>query len=226
LRLPGDTPQIFSFKAESANSSKESSTKVKEAFAKILLILCLISLGGFDLFVAQELLQRDLDVWCRCIIYHISQLHKLPLPHHLDLPQEQIQVQVLFLLRELHSVVSGIRTYIPHWFIKSPTFTARDYIMLYGLLCGVRTATSQEFSTIDLRGLQDTILRSRLFLKLTDGKRIQRGYFNDFNKLGRYLVNSLPIIHSQWVRLCHSMQRGEANRSQASSATTVEGIRC
>jgi hypothetical protein len=181
---------------------QHSPREVKEAYARNALLLCLNLLGEFESSLAQRLLYRDLDDWCRCILQCVGQLHMLPLPHHLPFTDRcQIELQILSLLRELYCISGGTIANQQNRFNPGSTdLTPLDNLILYGLTCAAQTARPRQFGTADLCYLHKTLSRSRLFVQVTGDRQIRWAKVSEVRKWILGLENSLPVTLPKLVR--------------------------
>ena len=152
--------------------------------------------------LAQRLLHRDLDDWCRCILRRVVQLHTLPLPHHLPFTDRcQIELQILSLLRELYCVSGGTIANQQNRFNPGSTdLTPLDNLILYGLIFAVQTASPRQFGTTDLCSLHKAVFRSRLFVQVTGNRQIRSANVFEVRKWSLELENSLPVTPPKLVR--------------------------
>lgn len=217
FRLRGNIVHLLNLEAQSTNDRKHSPLMVKEAFARNALFLCLNLLGEFESSLAQELLHRDLNDWFRCIIDGVKQLQMLTLPHHLLFTdRKEIELQILSLLREIFCVSGGTIANQQNRFNPGSTdLTPLDIMILYGLTCGVRTATPQQFGTSDLHGIHKALSRSRIFVQVTGDKQIRSANVSEVKKWSSQLKRSLPIAPPNLVRISDPMQRRRANKRKA-----------
>ncbi len=117
----------------------------------------------------------------------VKHLHELSLPFHLQVTnrknRQEIELQILFLLRELYCVSDGDLTRDRSNFSLGMTdLTPLNNLILYGLACGVQTPTAQQFGTCNSSELQKALSRSRIFVEVTDLNQIRSTTLEDVEK--------------------------------------------
>jgi len=174
-------------------------------------------LGDFESPVAHELIQRDLENWCRQIMNGVKHLHELSLPFHLQVTnrkdREGVELQILSLLRELYCVSGGDLARDRSKFNPGLTdLTPLNNLILYGLACGVQTPTAQQFGTCNPFGLQKALSRSRIFVKVTDLNQIRSATHKSVQEWSSNLSRFLPIAFPDLVRSCNPIQWNNADK--------------
>ena len=114
----------------------------------------------------------------------VEHLHKLFLFSHLQVinrkDREEIELHILFLLRELYCVSDGDLARDRSKSNSGLTdLTSLNNLILYGLACGVQTPIAQQFSTCNHSELQKALSRSRIFVKVTDFNQIRSATLED-----------------------------------------------
>ncbi len=168
-------------------------------------------LEDFESPVAHELIQRDLDNWCQQIMNGVKHLHELSLPSHLQVTnpkdREEIELQILSLLRELYCVSGGDLARDRSKFNPGLTdLTPLDNLILYGLAFGIQTPTAQQFGTCDPFELQKALSRSRMFVKVTNLNQIRSATLKRVQEWSSNLNKFLPIAFPDLVRNCNPIQ--------------------
>ncbi len=175
------------FSIRSATCPQTSSSTLQEVYARNALVICLNMLEDFESSIAHELIQRDLNNWCQQIMNDVKHLHELFLLSHLQVinrkNREEIELQILFLLRELYCVSDGDLTRDRSKFNSGLTdLTSLNNLIPYDLACEVQTPIAQQFGTCDLYELQKVLSRSRIFVKVTDLNQIRSATLKDVQK--------------------------------------------
>jgi hypothetical protein len=107
----------------------------------------------------------------------VKHLHELFLLFHLQIinrkNREEVELQILSLLRELYCVSDGDLARDRSKFNSGLTdLTSLNNLILYDLACEVQTPTAQQFGTCNPFELQKALSRSRIFVKITDLNQI------------------------------------------------------
>ena len=149
----------------------------------------------------------------------VKHLHKRSLSSHLQVinrkDREEIELQILSLLRELYSVSGGDLARDRSKFNPGLTaLTPLNNLILYGLACEVQTPTAQQFGACNRFGLQKALLRSRIFVKVTDFKQIRSATLEDVQERSSNLERSLPIAFPNLIRICDSIQCNNADKQR------------
>jgi len=117
----------------------------------------------------------------------VKHLHELFLLFHLQIinskNREEIELQILFLLRELYCVSDDDLTCDRSKFNSGLTdLTSLNNLILYDLVFEIQTSIAQQFDTCDLFELQKALSRSRIFVKITDLNQIRSTTLKDVQK--------------------------------------------
>ncbi len=108
----------------------------------------------------------------------VKHLHELFLLSHLQVinrkNREEVELQILSLLRELYCVSDDDLARDRSKFNSGLTdLTSLNNLILYDLACEVQTPIAQQFGTCNLFELQKVLSRSRIFVKVTDLNQIR-----------------------------------------------------
>ncbi len=117
----------------------------------------------------------------------VKHLHELFLLFHLQIinrkNQEEVELQILSLLRELYCVSDDDLTRDRSKFNSDLTdFTSLNNLIFYDLVCEVQTSIAQQFDTCNFFELQKVLSRSRIFVKITDLNQIRSITHKDVQK--------------------------------------------
>lgn len=142
-----------------------------------------------------------------------------PLPSHLQVTnqknREEIELQILSLLRELYCVSGGDLACDRSKFNPGLTdLTSLNNLIFYGLVCGVQMPTAQQFGTCDPFGLQKVLSRSRIFVKVTNLNQIRSATLKDVQEWGSNLNKSLSIAFPDLIWNCNSIQWNDADKQR------------
>jgi len=183
-------------------------------------------LGDFESPVAHELIQRDLDNRCQQIMNGVKHLHKLFLPSHLQVTnrkdREEIELQILSLLRELYCVSGGDLTSDRS---KSNLglidLTPLDNLILYGLACGVQTPTAQQFGTCNPFGLQKASQGRGLLSRSQISTKFARQLSKMFRNGAQISIDPCQLLFQTWYRVVILKM---LTNNEGSSTTSAERI--
>lgn len=173
---------------------------MQESYVQNALFLSLNLLGEFESSIAHEVLKRDFDAWQKQIIDSVEHLHRSPLPHHIRYnSREEIEMQIVALLYEL-LYLSGNKSVKPMKRFQATLIdlTPLDILILYGICCGVRTPIPCRFGISDPSQLQKALLRSRIFVRVTNTSCIRLA---KIKKVDDWILclRSLPIAFPDMV---------------------------